>query len=148
MWYKVINKRFFLFTEAISKVFKNAWKTLLRSENYHFHLFNNPFSVKFCRTFEITSIHRVNYTVLHRVVQYGILVYGGNLKSLQKCLKTLVAIWKLPFPSHQQSFFSQILPDFWNHLSISSISRHKFRFTVRKSAVSLWDRNWVIPRKI
>ena len=27
----------------------------MRSENYHFHLINNLFSVKFCRTFEITS---------------------------------------------------------------------------------------------
>ena len=55
--------------EAISKVFKNGRKFLLRSangafsvvtlwvatENYHFQLINNLFSAKFCRTFEITS---------------------------------------------------------------------------------------------
>ena len=32
------------------------------TSNYHFHLFNNPFSVNFCRTFEITSSNK-HYTL-------------------------------------------------------------------------------------
>jgi len=52
-------------TEAISKVFKNGRKFLLRSAN-------GAFSV----------------------------------------VTLWVATLKLPFPTHQQSFFSQILPDF------------------------------------
>ena len=71
--------------------------------------------------------------------------HRGNFKSLQKWQKILVAIckWsvfglssiasakedgshrKLPFPTHQQSFFSQILPDFWNYLHKKSVKANR-----------------------
>ena len=78
--------------KAISKVFKNGRKFLLRSAN-------GAFSV----------------------------------------VTLWVAMLKLPFPAHQQSFFSQILPDFWNYLYYSVFLWKEAEFSLfrKKSTVYL-----------
>ena len=97
-WWKVL-QWYFPF-EAISKVFKNVWKFLQRSEN-------GAFSV----------------------------------------VTLWVATLKLPFPSHQQSLFSQILPDFWNYL-IRNIfnmpSREEAESMLKKDDWEIWKQDvWI-----